>query len=165
MNNTDSPLPLLGIFDLLEELTEYVQQAGFDALNAEELSRQQKRSRRVCSAFGAVRRYTREHPEGMPMSSLAHLMHMTPSAATHMADAMARQGLIVRHPSKEDRRSVLVELTEESAKNAEKVEEGRLAAVKKLRACITAQEQAAIERILHKMSKALPSAKISPKKD
>lgn len=156
MKNTESPLPLLAIFDMLEEMTEYVQQAGFDALNAEELSRQQKRSRRVCSAFGAVRRYTRQHPEGMPMSSLAQLMHMTPSAATHMADAMARQGLITRHPSQADRRSVLVELTEESARNAELVEEGRLAAVQKLRNCITAQEQATIERILGKMAKALP---------
>lgn len=163
MKNTDSSLPLLAIFDMLEEMTEFVQQAGFDALNAEELSRQQKRSRRVCSAFGAVRRYTRLHPEGMPMSSLAHLMHMTPSAATHMADAMARQGLITRHPSQEDRRSVLVELTEESAKNAEIVEKGRLNAVEKLRRCITAQEQATIERILNKMAKALPSAKVMPK--
>lgn len=163
MKNTDTPLSLLAIFDMLEEMTEYVQQAGFDALNAEELNRQQKRSRRVCSAFGAVRRYTRQHPEGMPMSSLAHLMHMTPSAATHMADAMARQGLINRHPSQEDRRSVLVELTEESLKNAELVEQGRLAAVEKLRRCITAQEQATIERILNKMAKALPSAKVQPK--
>lgn len=163
MKNTDSHLSLLDLFDTLEEMTKYVQQAGFDALNAEELNRQQKRSRRVCSAFGAVRRYTRQHPDGMPMSSLAHLMHMTPSAATHMADAMARQGLITRHPSQEDRRSVLVELTEESAKNAELVEAGRLAAVRKLRSCITAQEQATIERILTKMAKALPSSKIQPK--
>lgn len=142
---------MLNIFDELDEITDYVRRAGFDALNADERNRQRKRSRRVCTAFSSLRRYTRENPEGMPMSELAHVMHMTPSAATHMVDAMAKQGIVTRNSSPSDRRSVLVQLTEENQQNSEIVESGLMNAGARLRKALSASERESLRRILNKL--------------
>ena len=145
---------LLTMIDMLDEIADYVRQAGFRALHSEERQRHHKRSRHVCTAFAAIRRYTRTHPGGMPMSELARVMHMTPSAATHMVDSMARQGMIIRSACPSDRRSVLVLLTEENCRNAERVEQGQLEAGQRLCALLTAGERQTFRRLLDKMHRA-----------
>ena len=45
------------------------------------------------------------------VSKLSEELHVTPAAVTHLTGGMERKGLIIRTPSKEDRRVILISLS------------------------------------------------------
>lgn len=63
------------------------------------------------------------HPESRYISSIAQRLLIAPPTATRIVDALEKKGLVKRVRSREDRRSVRVEVTEKGKKVIERVSE------------------------------------------
>ena len=59
-----------------------------------------------------VWRMNTEQPEGVMLKELAEQLSLSCSAVSVMVDTMVKRGILVREPSKEDRRKVLIRISE-----------------------------------------------------
>jgi len=64
----------------------------------------------------------------MTISHLAAKLHVSPPSASNMVDRLVDKGVLLRERSKQDRRKVVVRLSEEAAVHAEGMERAVLAA-------------------------------------
>ena len=69
-------------------------------------------------------------PQGL--KELAERMHMTPSAANQLADALVQEGMVAREEDASDRRKIILSLTKDGQKRLEKAKKQRLASMKTL---------------------------------
>ncbi|HEX9259696.1 MAG TPA: MarR family transcriptional regulator [Acidimicrobiales bacterium] len=73
-----------------------------------------------------------EAPKGrMRMCDLAGRLHLSPSGLTRRLDVMARDGLVARQPSDEDRRVILAVLTPKGRRVLEKAAPDHVAGVRR----------------------------------
>lgn len=137
--------------DWMRSITEYVNRAGFAMLSEDTRQQLTKMSLRQCLVLADIERYGRHHPEGIPMNLLAKRVGMTPSAASHMVDTLVRLEMVQRRSSEEDRRAVLVSVTEYSRRITELVERGKDAAVEELLKVLTPEERQMHESVIAKL--------------
>ena len=92
-----------------DELRDYwlAQQSEHDLSEIMSLSISQQRMLRK------VWRMTMERPEGVMLRELAEQLSLSCSAVSVMVDAMVKRGVLVRQPSQEDRRKVLIRISDE----------------------------------------------------
>lgn len=57
----------------------------------------------------------RQHPDGIPLGRLAAMLEVTPRTVTGLVDHLERDGLVLRVPDPNDRRSVLARSTRSGA--------------------------------------------------
>ena len=105
-SNTDD-LQIL-ICDCADELRDYwlIRQPkrDFNAISSLSIS-QQRMLRKVW-------RMTREHPEGVMLRELADKLSLSCSAVSVMVDSMVKRGILTRQPSRDDRRKVLIRISD-----------------------------------------------------
>jgi DNA-binding MarR family transcriptional regulator len=70
--------------------------------------------------------------EGMSMSEMAELSHITPGAVTQFVDGLVERGLVMREGDPSDRRIVRLKLTELAKKQFEKFRREHLTAMSKI---------------------------------
>ena len=63
-----------------------------------------------------VWRMNAEHPEGVMLKELAEKLSLSCSAVSVMVDTMVKRGILVREPSREDRRKVMIRISENGLK-------------------------------------------------
>ena len=126
--------------DKMRLITDYINRAGFVAMNEALRKKVMKLSVRQCAVLAKIRRYTQVHPEGMSMSTLAARSNMSPSAASHMIDSLMSQGMVERKQSPTDRRAVLVTIAKTFQATAEAVETAQQNAIDELRSVLTEEE-------------------------
>ena len=132
-------------------ITEYINRAGFIAMNEALRKKVMKLSVRQCSVMANIRRYTLIHPEGIPMSILAERTGMSPSAASHMIDNLMSAGMVERHQSETDRRAVLVTIAKSSQDASAAIESAQQKAIDDLLASLEEEEREIYTRVLDKL--------------
>ena len=88
------------------------------------------------------------HHGEMRMSALSDHLRIAPRSGTEVADELERRGLLRRRPDPDDRRAVLVALTEEGRRVAEAVRAAREAEGDALFAVLDEKDRAELARIL-----------------
>lgn len=137
--------------DKMRSVTEYINRSGFVAMNESLRKKVLKLSVRQCAVLANIRRYVLRHPEGIPMSTLAERTGMSPSAASHMIDNLMSQGMVERHPSKTDRRAVLVTIAKASQETSATIECAQQKAIEELLSVLTPEEKAVYHAVLDKL--------------
>ncbi len=137
--------------DKMRIITDYINRAGFVAMNEVLRNKVMKLSVRQCSVLAKIRRYTLVHPEGISMSTLAARSNMSPSAASHMIDSLISQGLVERNQSTTDRRTVLITIARSFQATVAAVEEAQQKANEKLRNILDEEEARVYDTVLNKL--------------
>lgn len=137
--------------DKMRCITEYINRAGFIAMNEALRKKVMKLSVRQCSVMANIRRYTLIHPEGIPMSLLAERTGMSPSAASHMIDNLMSAGMVERKQSATDRRAVLVTVATASQEASAAIESAQQQAIDDLLSTLEEEERATYIRVLDKL--------------
>ena len=141
--------------DKMRAITDYINRAGFVAMNEALRKKVMKLSVRQCSVLAKIRRYTLVHPEGMSMSTLAVRSNMSPSAASHMIDSLISQGMVERNQSATDRRTVLITISKAFQTTVAAVEEAQQKANEKLRNVLNEEEARVYDAVLEKLYSAV----------
>lgn len=141
--------------DKMRAITDYINRAGFVAMNEALRKKVMKLSVRQCSVLAKIRRYTLVHPEGMSMSTLAARSNMSPSAASHMIDSLISQGMVERNQSATDRRTVLITISKGFQTTVAAVEEAQQKANEKLRNVLNEEEARVYDAVLEKLYSAV----------
>ena len=139
------------MIDKMRSITEYINRSGFIAMNESMRKKVLKLSVRQCTVLANIRRYTLQHPEGIPMSVLAERAGMSPSAASHMVDNLMSQGMVERHSSQTDRRAVLVTIASSSQDTSATIERAQQKTLDDLRSVLTEEEKAVYDTVLNKL--------------
>ena len=137
--------------DKMRIITDYINRAGFVAMNEVLRNKVMKLSVRQCSVLAKIRRYTLVHPEGISMSTLAARSNMSPSAASHMIDSLISQGMVERNQSTTDRRTVLITIARSFQATVAAVEEAQQKANEKLRNILDEEEARVYDTVLNKL--------------
>lgn len=137
--------------DKMRIITDYINRAGFVAMNEALRNKVMKLSVRQCSVLAKIRRYTLVHPEGISMSTLAARSNMSPSAASHMIDSLISQGMVERNQSTTDRRTVLITIARSFQTTVAAVEEAQQKANEKLRSILDEEEARVYDAVLNKL--------------
>lgn len=137
--------------DKMRTITDFINHAGFVAMNDALRKKVLKLSVRQCSVLAKIRRYTLVHPEGMSMSILAARANMSPSAASHMIDSLMTQGMVERKQSPADRRAVLVTIAKTFQNTAAAVEKAQQKAVNELMSELSEDEVRIYSSVLDKL--------------
>jgi DNA-binding MarR family transcriptional regulator len=90
-------------------------------------------------------------PHQLSPTQLSQALMLTSAGVTGRLDRLQRRGLIVRHPDPEDRRGVVVELTEDGLRLAEQAVGAAAEAQGALLSGLTEQELRTLGRLLRKM--------------
>jgi DNA-binding MarR family transcriptional regulator len=112
-----------------------------DAIAPWDLSPHQARALRVICEDGAVR-----------ISALAEALHIAPRSATEVADGLQERGLVERAPDPGDRRAVILRPTPEGLRVRTEVERARVADSRAAFARLSADDRAALARILRTLA-------------
>lgn len=89
------------------------------------------------------------------VSSLAGLAGVSAPTATRMLDGLEKQGLVERHASDEDRRCVLIALTEEGRRAVDAKRRDVRAMRRKVAAQLTEEERAQATALLQRLADAM----------
>lgn len=141
--------------DKMRAIADYINRAGAAAIPDSQRKKLYKLSVRQCSVLANIRRYTQQHPEGVPMSILAERAGMSPSAASHMVDSLMSQGMIERHQSPTDRRAVLVTISKSFLTLATSIEKAHQSAIEEISAVLTEEERRINDTVLDKLYAAI----------
>jgi len=99
-----------------------------------------------------------DHPDGAcSVSALAEAADIASPTATRTLDGLERDGIVVRRPSETDRRSVLVELTDQGRETMLASRKRLRAARAELYARLEPSEQEEAERILRRLTEIIRS--------
>ena len=103
--------------------------------------------------FSQASLLTQLHEQGTPqrMSALAHRNEVAPRTVTTLVDGLERRGLVHRTSDPEDRRAVLVEITEKGAALMQEIEWGRQALADEFVTGLTPAERVEFARLLRKL--------------
>ncbi len=98
-----------------------------------------------------------EHAEGRAsrMGDLAAVTHQSAASMTGIVDRLLERGLVERRQDPQDRRSVLVALTDEGARLLERVRADRIRVMERLLRCLSPEEQNLLHDILGKLLREL----------
>ena len=88
------------------------------------------------------------------LTELAQAVGIAQGTASTLVDALVRDGLLERHPSADDRRSVLLQVTAEGAALAEQWSAGYERAAEELFASLSAQQLTTLAEILRALGAA-----------
>ncbi|MFE6895121.1 MarR family winged helix-turn-helix transcriptional regulator [Streptomyces sp. NPDC057694] len=93
------------------------------------------------------------YEQGTPqrMSTLAHTFDVAPRTVTTLVDGLERRGLVQRAPDPDDRRAVLVGVTDKGNALMQEIEWGRQALADELVTGLTGSERAEFARLLNKL--------------
>ena len=147
-NTQEVTVPLI---DKMRAIIDHINRAGVVAMTDSVRKKLARLSVRQCAVLANIRRYTRVHPEGVPMSQLAERVGMSPSAASHMIDSLMGQGLVERHQSPTDRRAVLVTIAKSFMAPTVAIDKAQTAAIEELRSHLTEEELRIHERVIEKL--------------
>lgn len=101
-------------------------------------------------------------PYTLSAGELARSVLLTCGAMTHRLDRLQERGLVERRPSAEDRRSVLVTLTEQGLALTEEALARRLADVRALVGVLGEAERDLLEALLRRLTAALEETTARP---
>ncbi len=90
--------------------------------------------------------------EGLRVSALAQGLRIAPRSATEVADGLEAQGLVERAPDPDDRRAVLVRLTDAGRAVLARAERARTEESETLFARLDATERAQLARLLRQLA-------------
>jgi DNA-binding MarR family transcriptional regulator len=94
-------------------------------------------------------------PHRLSPTQLSKILMLTSAGVTNRLDGLERRGLVVRGPDPEDRRGVVVELTEPGSQLAEQAVGAAAEAQGSLLSGLTVQEVRTLGRLLRKMQAGL----------
>jgi DNA-binding MarR family transcriptional regulator len=130
-----------GLGDLVVRVARTLRRRFTATLAPWDLSPSQARALRVVSARDGVR-----------LSELAEVLRIAPRSATEVADGLAERGLAERAADPGDRRAVLLRATEEGRRVQREVDRARTTDAEQLFAQLSADDRAALERILRRLA-------------
>jgi DNA-binding MarR family transcriptional regulator len=87
------------------------------------------------------------------VSALAEHLRIAPRSATEVADDLQHSGLIERRPDPDDRRAVLVALTDQGKRITEAIQAARQAEGERFFAALNPTDRADLARVLRKLSR------------
>lgn len=137
--------------DKLRAITDYINKAGAMSMSDSLRKKLYKLSVRQCAVLANIRRYTRVHTQGIPMSILAERVGMSPSAASHMVDSLMSQGMVERHQGATDRRAVLVTISQAFQALATSIEKAQQQTINELKASLSAEETGIFDQVIEKL--------------
>ena len=152
MPNTRYDIPMV---DKLRAISDYINRAGVVAMTENLRKKLYKLSVRQCAVMANIRRYTQQHPEGIPMSTLAERVGMSPSAASHMVDSLMSQGMVERNQSPTDRRAVLVTISKAFLSPSAAIEKAQQKAIDELHGTLTEEESQIHAQVIDKIYEAI----------
>lgn len=91
------------------------------------------------------------HKGSQPIQQIGSKVLMSSGNITYVVDKLEQKGYVVRKTSKEDRRSIYAEITDEGRAFIEQVFPGHAEVIAKAVACLSAEEQAEAARLLKKL--------------
>ncbi len=141
--------------DKLRSVVDYISKAGTMSMTDALRKKLYKLSVRQCAVLANIRRYTRVHTQGIPMSVLAERVGMSPSAASHMVDSLMSQGMLERHQGESDRRAVLVTISQAFLTLAAAIEKAQQKAINELKSVLSEEEARIFETATEKLYAAL----------
>ncbi len=100
-------------------------------------------------------------PEASDNSSLARHAGLSDSAMTRLVDGLVRKGYCERQRAAEDRRRVVIALTDEGRSEAERLKKLTEASVAQVLAAVPAAKQGQVIESLSLIRKAIESARLS----
>ncbi len=101
---------------------------------------------------------------GMPPGEIARLLHVHPSTLTGIAERLERQGCIRRRTDSQDRRRILLGLTDEGRRVNLSVEGTIEAAVQRTMQSASSEDLAATRRVLERLFKSWRMRRSRPKR-
>lgn len=137
--------------DKLRAITDYINKSGAMSMSDSQRKKLYKLSVRQCAVLANIRRYTRVHTQGIPMSILAERVGMSPSAASHMVDSLMSQGMVERHQGATDRRAVLVTISQAFQALATSIEKAQQETINELKASLSAEETGIFDQVIEKL--------------
>lgn len=152
MPNTRYDIPMV---DKLRAISDYITRAGVVAMTESLRKKLYKLSVRQCAVMANIRRYTQQHPEGIPMSTLAERVGMSPSAASHMVDSLMSQGMVERNQSPTDRRAVLVTIAKAFLSPSAAIDKAQQKAIEELHSALTEEECRIHAQVIDKIYEAI----------
>ncbi|RRK10565.1 MarR family transcriptional regulator [Lactiplantibacillus garii] len=93
-----------------------------------------------------------ESPAGLTNAEIAEILDIRPSSVSATLSRLEDADLIVREPSRHDKRVVIVRLSEQGQKLASHRDQGMSDLADQLFGCLTDDEQAELQRLLDKLS-------------
>ncbi|HLR27592.1 MAG TPA: MarR family transcriptional regulator, partial [Ruania sp.] len=102
------------------------------------------------SPHQAIALRTADAEEGGRVSDLARRLRIAPRSATEVVDSLEERGLVRRSPCPEDRRAVLVEVTEDGREMARQIERARADARAAVFDRLTSSEQQELRHLLRR---------------
>ena len=101
-------------------------------------------------------------PHRLSPKQLSKTLMLTSAGVTNRLDGLERRGLVVRRPDPEDRRGVVVELTEAGSQLAEQAVGAAAESQGTLLSALTVQEVKTLGRLLRKMQSGLTAEAGAP---
>lgn len=150
-NRNNGNTPHLSLIERLHKISSYVQDAGFSRLDKTENRRLEKLSPRQSHAIGFIYRYFQTWGQGIPMRTLAHALHMSPSAASHMVDCLEEMEMVTRNASPNDHRSILVTIHRKRLPYAAAIEQGMTDALLELQQGLPDEHKQLFTKIIEEM--------------
>ena len=102
---------------------------------------------------------TEDEPEGIPLKRLAEELHLTPGTVSEVVDTMVRKGGLDRIINPNDRRAVMIRLTEKSQSYIDSINEKITEMSASLLSDFTEEEKytlvATLEKLQTKLNKSL----------
>lgn len=103
------------------------------------------------SAISQLKLMLADQPAGVPLKALATRMQMSVPATSLLVEGMVRKGFFERHPNPDDRRSVLIVLSERGMSMFHEVYGYFRDMLDAAAADITPQEMEALDSVVHKL--------------
>lgn len=92
-----------------------------------------------------------EFSNGRPIEQVRSVLGLTHSATVRLVDALEADGLVVRRPSADDRRSIAVTLTAAGRRRADRIAQARREAVEAGLAALDHDDQRALTRLMERL--------------
>lgn len=93
-----------------------------------------------------------DSPAGLTNAEIAEILDIRPSSVSATINRLEEAGLVERIPSETDKRAVIVRLSEKGRQMTDSRDQGIDMLTDKLFGCLTADEQAELQRLLDKLS-------------
>lgn len=101
--------------------------------------------KKVCDMMEAT-------PQGIPLKDLAAALHLTPGTVSELVETLVRRGSLKRVQNPDDRRAVMITVTEQSLKMLREAEQRINEYIKGLWEDLSAEEKATVTAALETLS-------------
>lgn len=145
----DAPAHL--IFRKLLNLLDEMRREAVRNVGAGQLKKMLGLTVRQGSAISQLKLLLEDAPEGIPLKVLATRMQMSVPATSLLVESMVRKGFFERRPNPDDRRSVLIRLSERGMQMFEEVYGRFRAMLDSLAGELTPQELRTLDSVVQKL--------------